>query len=79
MPKSRKNASTHLDGEFLDVPEIMKVRITFPAGHGLPSSKGIIRSFETEFTQEELNDYIRILNKPSMFGTVGFTVEVLPQ
>lgn len=57
----------------------MTVRITFPAGYGLPSPEGIIRSFETEFTPEELADYVRVLNKPSMFGMVGFTVEVLPQ
>ncbi len=57
----------------------MRVRITFPAGYGLPSAEGIIRSFETEFTPEELADYVKTLSLPEAFGPVGFTVEVLPR
>lgn len=54
---------------------LVNVRITLP----LPDSSGDTYSYEEEMTLEDLAEEIRILSKPSMFGPLGFTVEILPK
>ena len=75
------NGNTHVQCQAVTEGGVMttlEVKITFPEGYGIPTSDGIIRSYETEYTQKELKEVIRVYSKPSMFGMIGFTIEVLP-